>query len=388
MKKILVLLFAILLCLGLMTSCSGNPEKQLVEIRVTAQPTKTTYWVGDTLDLSGMVITAYFSDGTEQDVTKLVKSNIELDDELTEEDTSFSISYTANNVTKTIKITITVIDISSFMLNERDTWFNNFNMSKAAITEIHFLSALPDGVDDSSPVAVNVSDTTEGVVGYLDGTKIYIVGDKIYANVNCRNMFQMFYTLTELEFETFDTSYTTNMDGIFFWCDSLTELDLSSFDTSNVETMESMFGACRNLQSLDLSSFNTENVTNMASMFSNCAKLETITFGENFNTDNVNYMNYMFATCYELRNLTFSPTFFTSVEGVECTFIDCDSMTELDLRSVTSSYLIENSSWEFDSMDTLVTIRTNPAADWSSVLTASKWSYNTDTGVYTKFPII
>jgi ABC-type cobalamin transport system permease subunit len=42
---------------------------EVVSIAVTTPPTKTTYFVGDTLDLSGMVVTAYFNNDTSAPVT-------------------------------------------------------------------------------------------------------------------------------------------------------------------------------------------------------------------------------------------------------------------------------------------------------------------------------
>lgn len=48
---------------------SAAPQKTLSSIAVTAQPTKTTYTVGDALDLTGCVVTATYSDNSTENVT-------------------------------------------------------------------------------------------------------------------------------------------------------------------------------------------------------------------------------------------------------------------------------------------------------------------------------
>ena len=50
---------------------SGGNRKIVIptSIKVTTPPTKTTYTAGEQLDLTGMVVTAEYSDGTSEDVT-------------------------------------------------------------------------------------------------------------------------------------------------------------------------------------------------------------------------------------------------------------------------------------------------------------------------------
>ena len=79
MKRLAVFILAIVLALtaGLAVACSsvktphkdGQPQKTVVSIAITTKPTKTTYNVGDELDLSGMVVTATYSDDTTEAVT-------------------------------------------------------------------------------------------------------------------------------------------------------------------------------------------------------------------------------------------------------------------------------------------------------------------------------
>ena len=68
---------------------------------------KTTYAVGDTIDLTGTTVTAKYDDGSSEVVTTYTTTP---DDKttLTAQDTSVVFSYTAGEVTKTVTKSITV----------------------------------------------------------------------------------------------------------------------------------------------------------------------------------------------------------------------------------------------------------------------------------------
>ena len=77
-KKLLaaVLLVCLAVCLCF-AACQPTEEPQevvLTEIKVTTQPTKTTYEVGEKFDKTGMVVTAVYSDKTEKAVTDRIKA--------------------------------------------------------------------------------------------------------------------------------------------------------------------------------------------------------------------------------------------------------------------------------------------------------------------------
>ena len=81
------------------------PAKNLTGIAITTPPTKTAYTVGDTFDPTGMVVTAHYSGGSTAEVSGYTTSPTGL---LTTNDTSITVSYTENGVTKTTTQTITV----------------------------------------------------------------------------------------------------------------------------------------------------------------------------------------------------------------------------------------------------------------------------------------
>ena len=83
----------------------GDTTKVLSSISVKGF--KTTYSVGDKIDLTGTTVTAKYDDGTSAAVTTYT-TNPDIDTSLTAENTSVVFSYTEGGVTKTATKTITV----------------------------------------------------------------------------------------------------------------------------------------------------------------------------------------------------------------------------------------------------------------------------------------
>jgi len=148
-----------------------------------------------------------------------------------------------------------------------------------------------------------------------DGSyNVYILSeDKIYANQNCYNMFYNLRTVEQIEFENFDTSYTTTMRQMFYMYDtveastssSLKTLDLSGFDLSNVTNIRAMFAYNSALESVNISNWNTNKVTDMAYLFQACENLKSIDVS-GFNTSNVVDMEGMFIRCGNIETLDLS----------------------------------------------------------------------------------
>ena len=143
------------------------------------------------------------------------------------------------------------------------------------------------------------------------------------------NMNSMFYncnSLTSLDLSSFNTKNVTNMGYMFQDCKSLTSLDVSSFNTENVTKMYSMFQECNSINSLDVSSFNTAKVTDMSAMFQNCKNLTSLDLSS-FNTENVKYMLHMFSGCFKLKTIYASSLFTTNMIGSSVTiFINSISL--------------------------------------------------------------
>ncbi|MCL2652281.1 MAG: bacterial Ig-like domain-containing protein [Propionibacteriaceae bacterium] len=92
------------------------PAPSLSSISVTTQPAKTTYMAGDALNLTGMVVTATYSNATTADVTASVTTDPAAGTIMaTPGNQSVTISYTEGGVTRTASVSVTVnlIDLSS-----------------------------------------------------------------------------------------------------------------------------------------------------------------------------------------------------------------------------------------------------------------------------------
>jgi len=85
-----------------------DPDAVLESIKITKKPSKTAYTVGDKLDLSGMVVTATYSDGSSRKVSDVTAdpANGEALDSV--DIHVVRIEYTENGITKSDSITITV----------------------------------------------------------------------------------------------------------------------------------------------------------------------------------------------------------------------------------------------------------------------------------------
>ena len=77
-------------------------------IAVTTQPTKTTYFIGEAFDPTGMVVTAYYTDETSRAVTGYTYSPTGA---LAMNNTTITISYTEGSVTKQTTQAITVAKV-------------------------------------------------------------------------------------------------------------------------------------------------------------------------------------------------------------------------------------------------------------------------------------
>jgi hypothetical protein len=100
---VLVVLITVILAI-----CLPNSDKNqavLESIKVSRQPYKTEYIVGETLDINGLEITAIYNNGNTAVITSYTFDKTQ---PLDLNDTSVTISYTENGVTKTTSYTIVV----------------------------------------------------------------------------------------------------------------------------------------------------------------------------------------------------------------------------------------------------------------------------------------
>lgn len=106
----MVMLFAFTACDG-----SNTSDVELDHIQVTAESnTKLNYVAGETFDLAGVTVLAYYSDETSQSVTSFTYSP---NGPLSVTDTQITFSYTENSITKTDALAIVVSQVANKALS-------------------------------------------------------------------------------------------------------------------------------------------------------------------------------------------------------------------------------------------------------------------------------
>lgn len=231
--------------------------------------------------------------------------------------------------------------MSTPILAPQTTWYTQggTTIDRKTITEITFVdSYTPTETVEESWDASEVKDGS--VMVYREGTKLTIAGNgtgKIYANVDCYQMFFNFQSLEQINgISLLDTSKVTNMESMFENCYLLNSFDFSNFDTLSVTNMRGMFCACKAVASFGLSSFNTSNVLNMSWMFQDCCSLETLDLC-NFDTSNVMDMEGMFSGCTVLTIFNISSFNTSNVTNMGYMFENCRALTDIDVSNFDTS---------------------------------------------------
>lgn len=139
-------------------------KRILMGIEVTTSPTTVEYTEGDSLDLTGLVVTATFSDGSTEDVTSQCIMSPAAGTVLATTDTSVNISYTYKEVTKvTSQIIIVESAVGPYLsfLGNEDFTLKTYNTTKNW-----------DGTLEYS--------TNKSTWNTWDGTEISSAGNKMY----------------------------------------------------------------------------------------------------------------------------------------------------------------------------------------------------------------
>ena len=95
--------------------------RELSSIAVTTPPIKTAYQTGETLDLTGIVVTATYSDGFTANVTSDCTFNPANGTVLTTSDTSVTITYVEGSITTTTSVAIGVKELVSIAVTHLPT---------------------------------------------------------------------------------------------------------------------------------------------------------------------------------------------------------------------------------------------------------------------------
>lgn len=180
-KKLLAALLLVCLAVSLcFAACQPTDEEKpqevvLSEIKVTTQPTKTTYVVGEKFDKTGMVVTAVYSDKTEKAVTNYTFAPT---DELGVTDKEIVVTYTEKGVTKSATVSVTVVEATPDALDAPVVALGEDSISWGAVKDATAYEVYVDGT------LVDTVTTTEYALDLASGSyeitvkAIFVKGDK------------------------------------------------------------------------------------------------------------------------------------------------------------------------------------------------------------------
>lgn len=237
------------------------------------------------------------------------------------------------------------------------------------VTKIQFVKGTPN------QSGTDVSEAQDrSIMASIEGDVLTVASENtIYANENSANTFfgaEYYYIesyIESIDLSNFDTSNVTDMESMFYGCNSLTSIKgLENFDTSQVTNMSQMFYDCAKIRTLNVSNFDTSNVANMSDMFSMCDLLSDIKGLENFNTSQVTTMESMFYGCDSLTSLNLSNWNTSNVIRAGSMFSFCSGLRTIDLSNWKTSNLKVIASM-FDKCKNLETIKGLNNFDTSNV---------------------
>lgn len=113
-------------------------DKKLVSITITTPPTKTSYKATEEVSYSGLVVTATFDNNTTANVTSKCRFTVASGSRITE-NTTVTVTYTRNNISKTATFNLTAIKLQSLAITTQPTKVNyssgeTMNLSGLVVT--------------------------------------------------------------------------------------------------------------------------------------------------------------------------------------------------------------------------------------------------------------
>lgn len=95
---------------------------------------------------------------------------------------------------------------------------------------------------------------------------------------------------------------TTDLRGLFSWCEYLTKIDLSNIDMSKIKDISGMFSYMTSMRQFDLRGVDVSNIIKMDDLFGNCESAEVIDI-TGWDTSKCKNFNFMFHACNNLREV-------------------------------------------------------------------------------------
>lgn len=139
---------------------------QLPRIEVTHMPTKTRYFVGETFDSTGLIITAYYNDNTSEQVTGYTLSSPDMS-------TYGSKTVTVTFDEKTVDFSILVVDISGIEIKTPPTKQEYLVGDALDSTGLTVLTKYTDGISETITSGFTVSELDSSSIGEKEITVTY-----------------------------------------------------------------------------------------------------------------------------------------------------------------------------------------------------------------------
>jgi beta-lactamase superfamily II metal-dependent hydrolase len=229
----------------------GSVTKSLSSISVTSNPTKSSYTKGETLDTTGLVITADYSDSSSADVTSACTLSPDNGTTLNTVGTqTISVSYTYSGTTKTTSFTVTVtaasVTLSSIAVtsNPTKTSYNVGDILDTAgcvITATYSDESTSDVTSscDFSPTTLSTSGTQVITVTYSGKTASFSVSVAAAKTLSSITISGTATTTSYTAGESFDptgltvtATYSDNSTAVVTSSVTWTPSTLSAGDTS------------------------------------------------------------------------------------------------------------------------------------------------------------
>lgn len=167
------------------------------------------------------------------------------------------------------------VDISEDRDGSIIAYIKSNNLSADGTSSNYTLYWYSDGIANMNPNAAFMFDKFVRIRNIDLSDFAYLKGltDTRYMFMECRNLRTIRFKQNSATREFMPSE----MQGMFFSCQSLSNVDLTLFNTKMVDNMDELFYKCYNLKNIyvDTTRWNIENVRSFTRMFSECHSLRT-----------------------------------------------------------------------------------------------------------------
>ncbi len=279
---------------GKTTSFSVNVENVVVTtISIKSKPTKTTYFVGENLNTTGLTITVLYNNGT----TKTISSGFSCSPTSLSSSGTKTITVTYNGKTTTFTVSVSDVALSSIAIKSKPTKTSYYVGDTLNTSGLTLTALYNDGTTKTissgfscSPMALSSAGTKTITVTYSGMTTSFTVTvllkeEVTYSLANgvltiSGNGAMDDYAATSAPWYSkassiskiiIEDNVTSIGDYAFYWCTAVREISISS---SVLSFGESSFAGCNSLKSLAI----PNGVTSIGDdAFYGCTSLQSIT---------------------------------------------------------------------------------------------------------------